>query len=175
MKTIGSIMLNEHKNILAVVAAVEKQINLLEDGEPISEVFFRDAIVFLREYADGVHHAKEEDVLFKVIAEEGFDKKNAEVKRLVHQHILSRQLFKEIEEALNDNKKKALQKKFREYFSLIREHIHEEDEVLFPLLEELLPIEIKDRILKQFDEADARQDLKKYLSLKAKLESAIAS
>lgn len=169
METISSIMLREHKNILSVTDTVEHNINQLEDGSEIDNDFFTQVIIFLREYADGIHHTKEEDILFNILYEEGLDEQDKELKRLIHQHVLSRGLFEEIEKALRSNSKRSLIKLFREYINMIRDHIREEDEVLFPMLEILLNEKAKGKILDQFSHADQQSDIEKYSQMVNKL------
>ena len=63
-------MMDEHQTILRVLACVEK---LVSDercaGEPADT--FAKAARFLREYADALHHGKEEDLLFPAMEASG--------------------------------------------------------------------------------------------------------
>ncbi|MDP3026300.1 MAG: hypothetical protein Q8N63_01225, partial [Nanoarchaeota archaeon] len=58
------ILIDEHKNILKVIQALENECDSLESGKKIDKIFFEKSINFIRTYADKFHHAKEEDILF---------------------------------------------------------------------------------------------------------------
>ncbi len=59
------VLLEEHENILRFLETVDGAcIRILRDGE-VDVNYFREAIDFIREYADGIHHGKEEEFLFK--------------------------------------------------------------------------------------------------------------
>jgi len=171
MHTISSIMLEEHENILAVVQSVEQNIEKLEDDFDLDKDYYFSVLQFLREYADGVHHAKEEDILFKVVADLELDKQDEEIKRLVHQHIISRDIFGRIEENISNSNINKLIANFKQYISMIRAHIKEEDELLFPLLEKSLNKASKELILTRFKEADAEINMVKYMDLKEQIKS----
>jgi len=59
------ILSEEHKYILEVIAALNRECQSLESGKNLDKNFFEEAIDFIRNYADKFHHAKEEDILFK--------------------------------------------------------------------------------------------------------------
>lgn len=65
------ILEKEHENILNFTNILEEKfINILDGKENIDINFFEKAINFIRVYADGHHHKKEEDILFKYMLED---------------------------------------------------------------------------------------------------------
>ena len=154
MKTIAEIMKEEHNNILPVVDALEEKANELIDTREIDAAFFLKFIEFQRGYTDGIHHAKEEDILFPVLAEHEATKNNPDIKLLIHQHILSRAHMENIEEAIDQNKDQVIAKNALEYGSMIRDHIDREDSRLFPLVEQLLPDNTKNEVLRKFKKSE---------------------
>lgn len=154
MKTITSVMLYEHNLIKTVIDALISNANLMIEGSEINEMFYKDVINFLRNYADKIHHKKEENILFPVALEHENTKNNPDVKILVHQHILSRELVDLMEEALIKKNRLKLVKTAREYSEIIGGHINREDEMLIPLLEEQLPEDDKREIISRFREID---------------------
>ncbi|WMI82639.1 hemerythrin domain-containing protein [Anaerotignum sp. MB30-C6] len=59
------LMVQEHKNILALVAVIRNAGCRILEGAPIEVNDFRDMITFARTYADQHHHGKEERILFR--------------------------------------------------------------------------------------------------------------
>ena len=59
------ILSEEHKNIIKIIEALNKECDSLESGKPLDKEFFIKAVDFIKNYADKFHHAKEEDILFK--------------------------------------------------------------------------------------------------------------
>jgi len=59
------ILMSEHQVILRMITALEKATDLLEDGRAVPPEIFIEASDFIKGFADGCHHKKEEGVLFK--------------------------------------------------------------------------------------------------------------
>ena len=77
MKTnVTQVLVDEHKLILRMIALVEKNTELLDQGKFRNWQFYLDAVDFIRAYADHFHHAKEEDVLFVELIKNGMPEKN---------------------------------------------------------------------------------------------------
>ncbi|MBK6285391.1 MAG: hypothetical protein IPF54_24465 [Draconibacterium sp.] len=62
MKNITKILSEEHQNILKVIDVILYECEQMENGKQINSSFFNDVIFFIKNYADGFHHAKEEDI-----------------------------------------------------------------------------------------------------------------
>ena len=86
---------DEHQNILTVIDALLKECNSIESGNSINKDFFKKAIDFVRGYADTLHHAKEEDVLFVELDDAEMHCNPMEQMR--HEHELGRNFIRELE------------------------------------------------------------------------------
>jgi hemerythrin-like domain-containing protein len=169
-----NILKKEHERILVVVDALEKECGSLESGKTINEDFFRESIDFIRNYADKFHHAKEEDILFKEFcksAEEGEVHCNP-VDQMLQEHDVGRNFVKGIEEGLNERDNEKVIKNSRGYIQLIREHIFKEDDILYPMADEVLSKGVQEEMLKKFKNiGDKRKkEIGKYLDLVEGLE-----
>ena len=71
------ILNDEHQLIQRVLDALERGAARLRAGEKISAAFFLDAADFIRGFADGAHHRKEEGVLFEALLQHGFSRVHA--------------------------------------------------------------------------------------------------
>jgi hemerythrin-like domain-containing protein len=65
------ILMDEHRVIERVLTALERAAERLEQGGKLDPGFFVDATDFIRGFADGCHHQKEEGVLFKAMTAAG--------------------------------------------------------------------------------------------------------
>jgi hemerythrin-like domain-containing protein len=62
------ILMEEHRVIEGVLKTLETAAQYLEMGLPVRPGLFLEAADFVRGFADGCHHKKEEQVLFKSMA-----------------------------------------------------------------------------------------------------------
>ncbi len=162
----SKILLKEHENILKVVNALEFKIEQLENKE-IDTTFFKRAIDFIRNYADKFHHAKEEDILFKEFnkyAEEECVHCNP-TEQMLFEHDEGRKSVKMMESGLNEKNKNKLIEGAKKYIQLIREHIFKEDNILYPMTDDVLSNSTKEKMLKKFKEIEnkRKKDIKVYL------------
>lgn len=148
-ENVTQVMVDEHKLILRMITLVEKNTDLLEQGKFRNWQFFLDAVDFIRNYADRFHHAKEEDVLFAALVENGMPEKQSPIEAMHMEHDQGRAHVRAIEEAA----RKALDGETGEaaviaehakgYAALLRGHIEKEDDILYPLAERILPEDMR--------------------------------
>jgi len=169
MNTITGILSEEHQNILKKIDSIFTECDLLEKGKELEKIFFEKAIDFIKNYADRYHHAKEEDILFKVMLENLGGMHCNPIPVMLHEHETGRHYVKGIEEGLNENNKEKIVGNAREYGSLLQEHIFKEDNILYPMAEEALNDQQKAEILLKYDEVSSgefsNEKIQKYLSL----------
>lgn len=150
----------EHKNILAVISAIDKECSAIQSGKNIDRKFFIEAIDFIRNYADKFHHAKDEDILFKEMCKDTVHLHCNPIEQMLYEHDLGRNFVKAMENALNSDNPKLLVDNALGYAQLLQEHIWKEDNVLYPMAEDALPDESKKYLLEKFKEI-AETKLKK--------------
>lgn len=174
MKTnVTQVMIDEHKLILRMIALVEKNTELLEQGKFRNWQFYLDAVDFIRNYADRFHHAKEEDVLFVKLIKNGMPEKQSPIEAMHMEHDQGRAHVRAIEEAAQKvldgetGQATTIAENAKGYATLLRGHIEKEDEILYPLAERVLPEEFRARMLAAYAEAEAKTPglEEKYLKL----------
>lgn len=132
------ILRQEHRVIEKVLAAMDAAIVRMSVGGHVSPRFFADVVDFARAFADGCHDLKEEQVLFKRLAERGL---SAEVGTLAAEHAEIRHLTRHLAEAVaqweagDPLAPERARRAARHYVDLLREHIREEDQLVFPTVE----------------------------------------
>jgi hemerythrin-like domain-containing protein len=178
------ILSEEHQVILRVISALESATSHLEAGQPVNPDFFLDATDFIKGFADGCHHRKEEGVLFKAIVDNGMPAQGGPVGVMLYEHEQGRTFTRGMREAAqklqagDSSAKAGLIKNARGYASLLRMHIHKEDNILFPMANKVIPVEQHDAVFTGFEQVEHEETgegvHEKYLALAEKLERAVA-
>lgn len=143
---------NDHVYILrltdVMLAMVEKQ--------SVETNHFELVINLIRNFADGLHHAKEEDLLFPLMGEKGFSLENGPVAVMLHEHEEGRNYVKgaskSVEEFKNGNTR-ALQSIYDNlsgYAHLLKSHIDKENNILFRMADQVFSNEEQQKLLVQF-------------------------
>jgi hemerythrin-like domain-containing protein len=151
MDTIETLM-NEHRLIESVLdAMVGFAAEIRRSGATEKEELSR-FVVFLRDFADGCHHGKEEDVLFAAMVENGFPRDGGPIAVMLHEHTQGRALIRALRQKAEqagdwgDGDRRAVAEAAEAYSSLLHAHIHKEDAILYPMAEQHLPPEVMERV-----------------------------
>lgn len=153
---------DEHQLILRMLDLLEKNARLTEQGKFRDYRFYLDGVDFIRNYADRFHHAKEEDILFEALIENGMPRANSPVAAMLMEHDLGRGFVAGMEEAatraLNGEagQEEAIVSNAIGYSELLRDHISKEDGILYPLAERVLPEEKRDAIIEGYQKAESK-------------------
>lgn len=162
MKTdITRVMVEEHRLILRMITLVEQNVAALEQGRFNNWQFFLDAVDFIRNYADRFHHAKEEDVLFVALVNNGMPAKQSPIEAMQLEHEQGRQRVVALADAARlalagaPGQIPAIVTNARGYAQLLRDHIDKEDNILYPLAERILPEALRPAMLASYARAAA--------------------
>jgi len=138
------ILIEEHRIITRVLACLQEIVTEAEKSGKLNADSARTAVDFFRNFADGCHHAKEEDRLFVVMEEQGFPRQGGPIGVMLYEHDEGRAAVRGMAQAIEkaaQGDSEAL-KKFtdcaREFIPLLQNHIHKEDQVLFPMADQSL-------------------------------------
>ena len=114
-------------------------------------------IDIIRNFADGLHHAKEEDLLFPALEKKGFSSHQGPVAVMLHEHAEGRNYVKVMAENLELFKKgnKAsvdlLYQNMLGYAELLDSHITKENNILFRMADNVLSDAEQKNLLKEFE------------------------
>lgn len=177
------ILSSEHQVILRVITTLEKAAGHLEAGQSIAPEFFLDATDFIKGFADGCHHRKEEGVLFKALNQHGVPENTGPVAVMLAEHERGRQFTRGLHQAAlalqagDPAAQAALVANARGYAALLRQHIHKEDHILFPLANQVIPLENQAQVADEFETVEHEETgagvHEKYLALAEKLEHSL--
>ncbi|WBW50448.1 hemerythrin domain-containing protein [Peptoniphilus equinus] len=178
MKSI-EVLMTEHEAITAFVDRIEVECLRILEVHTVNTAFFRAAISYIREYADGIHHKKEEDILFRYME----DTLGTAAQKLVRsgmlvEHQLARSYCLGMEEYLNayeatPNRHTMLQllTHAMSYVNLLRQHIEKENGVVYPFAEAHLEEVIQQRV--EDESAALCESESAYLARKKELEAVL--
>jgi hemerythrin-like domain-containing protein len=118
-------------------------------------------VTFIREFADGCHHAKEEGLLFPKLVDKGIPKDHGPIGMMLMEHEEGRNFVRGMAENIPSYKagnKEALKVVYLNmigYVNLLRDHIAKENNVLFRMADQVLTNQEQTLLLDQFGMAES--------------------
>ncbi len=153
----------EHRVIERFIAALDAAANRLEAGEVVRSGFFVDAARFIRDFADGYHHAKEERVLFEAMARHGMSIDDGPIGMMLYEHERAREFtsgLRTAADALVQGDRSvadAVVDYARAWGELLTQHIYKEDNILFPMAAHAILPQDQDAILDEYGRVEREQ------------------
>lgn len=149
-----TVMYDEHE----VIVKAEEVINNLEGVWEVNPEKFKIAVnelvEFFREYADGYHHRKEEDVLFPAIKNHPDFVLQEIIDEFEEHHEGFREFAREIIEFNHEDNYAKAHKILKQYINDLLDHIAAENEELFVLADNLFSDNEKETIYFKFMDID---------------------
>jgi hemerythrin-like domain-containing protein len=174
------ILMEEHRLIERVLTALETSANRVTRGEDMRPAFFINAALFIKNFADGCHHRKEEGVLFIAMNEAGIPVQGSPIGVMLSEHEQGRAFTKAMREAAEYWEKGDLSARYAVtqnalgYVALLRQHIFKEDKILFPMANRVIPPEKQEKVVEEFERIELEEIgegvHEKYLALAEVLE-----
>ena len=161
MKKATDILSGEHKQILKLIDLLCVRCNELEKEVEIDKEFFQKVIIFIKDYADKFHHLKEEDVLFVEFGKNLEDAHCDPTKQMLYEHEQGRNFVVGMEESLKEENKDKLIENACNYAELLRDHIFKEDNIFYPMINEVISSDTQNKILSKFKQVEEKIGLKK--------------
>jgi len=147
-------LMHEHNAILVALDILDRICDRVDAGEELPPGDVSRILDFLRDFADGCHHAKEEKYLFPALRDAGLPAEGGPVGVMLAEHALGRKYIREMVAALGGDRVPASPAQFtrsaRAYANLLRAHIGKENGVLFPMAERLIPPAVQSHLADSF-------------------------
>jgi hemerythrin-like domain-containing protein len=159
MNTATKNLEDDHVHILHLIEVMERVI-----GSESPDISHLESIVdIIRNYADGLHHAKEENQFFPFLATRGFSISQGPVAVMVNEHSRGRDFVKGIAENIslykggNVSALGRIYSNMAGYAELLQNHISKENNILFRMADRALSDTDNEELLKQFAEVEKTQ------------------
>ncbi len=153
-------LMDEHRQIERGLGALERHLGWVKAGGSTDRATLGKFVTFLREFADKIHHAKEEELLFVKMAENGFPTEGGPIAVMLFEHGEGRAMVRRLGE-ISDGQGPLVERDRADaisagegYVRLLRDHIQKEDRILYPMAETHLPADAQ----RELDAAAARLD-----------------
>lgn len=171
------LLMTEHRLIAQVLDALTEYAARLERGADAPADDLARFVTWIQGYADTTHHGKEEDVLFVRMVAAGMPGDDGPIGLMLEQHEECRRLVGILFEAAksegpwSEGERQRVIRAANDYADMLRSHIREEDETLYPMALARVPGAAWDMIGQEFDELEAahRQDRERFERLAAEL------
>lgn len=149
-------LMTEHRAIERMLAVLEEAARRLDEGRPVRPGLLREAVDFVRNFADRCHHGKEEENLFPLLEARGVPRQGGPVGVMLMEHDLGRQHVKAMAEAIDpyeggdQSAAQTIAENTQAYVDLLRQHIQKEDSVLFPMADSVLSPDDQEELKQRF-------------------------
>lgn len=131
----------------------------LETGGELPRADAVAIVEFVTLYADGLHHAKEEQVLFPALEEEGMPRAGGPIAVMLMEHERGREYVAGMRSALgalaDRNGKAAFAHAASGFADLLEHHIAKENMVLFAMADRMLPQSRDTQLLSAYADREA--------------------
>ena len=157
------ILKSEHRVIEVVLACLDKMAEEAFTDGKLEIASARDAISFLRTFADQGHHGKEEARLFPMMEACGLPADAGPTAVMRHEHEVGRAHVRRMDQAVAEFEKglpdAATRFAFeaRGFVELLRDHIAKEDQVLFPMADRMLSPASQEQLLRDFGHVETQE------------------
>lgn len=137
------VLRTEHREIGIMLEICNICAGRIQKGDLAELDTIAKAVDFFRDFTDGCHHKKEEDILFPLLAEKNNPELDASINALLDEHVQGRKLVKLINKNLGEVQNNAgdttlLAGSITGYTALLEKHIAREDNALFTMAESIL-------------------------------------
>ena len=147
---------NDHQHILKLIEVMETMVKTTEPN--ISNL--EEVVALICQFADGLHHAKEENLLFPLMAGKGFSMQQGPVAVMLMDHEQGRSFVKGMSENIQLFKKgnkgalALIYENMLGYADLLTNHIAKENNILFRMADNVFTEENQHSLLNQFQLID---------------------
>jgi hemerythrin-like domain-containing protein len=174
------ILMSEHHVIERVIASLDAEATKLAAGQRVRPGFFLDAADFIKGFADGCHHRKEEGVLFEAMLDAGLPRQTGPIAVMLAEHEAGRAFTRGMRAAAerlaagDASAAHDVVANARGYVELLSQHIQKENSILFPLADRIIPVEKWPGVAEAFERVEHEETgegvHEKYLALAGTLE-----
>jgi hemerythrin-like domain-containing protein len=157
MQTATKNLENDHEQILKLIKVMEAMVKIPDAH--VSDL--EEVVVLIRNFADGLHHAKEENLLFPLMTEKGFSMQQGPIAVMLMDHEQGRAYVKGMADNIELYKNGQLSSlnliyaNMSGYSDLLTNHISKENNILFRMADNVFTVENQQSLLDRFSVIDS--------------------
>jgi len=158
-----SALIKDHESITLMMNIMNSISDDIQKNNVLNIEHIEKVIEFLKVFADKCHHGKEEKLLFPELEHCGIPKENGPIGVMLYEHQIGRGYIKSINDALEKYKegdKKAMYQitdEMKKYINLLTSHIYKENNILFPMADNVLTNELDDRLFEKYQKLESEE------------------
>lgn len=150
---------DEHQVIQRFLVVLEKLADQVEETGKVDVERFEKILDFIKTFADRCHHGKEEGILFPLVEKRGIPKEEGPIGMMLLEHDQGREYVAGLTEALKkyqeeEDTSNEVAENARGYIEILRNHIPKEDDILYPMAEEVLKPEDDKELIAEFEKVE---------------------
>lgn len=154
--TVAEALRADHEDMRTIIAVLFEMANRLDTGVAVPPDDLAAVLDFLDSFVERSHRAKEEMLLYPVLAGASGVQERAPLEILTAEHEVERNLLAGMHDAVarwaggdGDNGQMVVQYA-RDYAALLARDVDQEDEVVYPFADAKLPADAQQSLLEQF-------------------------
>ncbi|TQV88997.1 hemerythrin domain-containing protein [Aliikangiella coralliicola] len=155
-------LIKEHQLIMKVIGSMVK---LSDCHENLVDTIFLELahrfVLFVEEFADDYHHAKEEDILFYHLAQPGVLEHCNPIGQMLHEHDIARDSLNVVRQGVSTKDCQLIRSGIHKYSEVLTQHIFKENNILYPMAENQLSEQVKKVINQSYEAIELNRNKQK--------------
>ena len=153
-------LITEHGAVFAGLKILDKVTEAIEEKNEEAPAQLEQLLDFFKGFVDRCHHGKEEDVLFPKLERQGVQRDGGIIGVLLAEHEVGREYVRAMTDGLerlrrgDDKAANAIAGSARDFRVMLRAHIAEETNTLFPMAERLIRGDAAATLAEKFDQIE---------------------
>jgi hemerythrin-like domain-containing protein len=145
------LLMADHEIILQALHVLDAMNTEIQQGKDVDHQDIRSLLTFLREFADGCHHVKEEAIFFPALMQAGMSLQEGPLQVMNYEHERGRALTAAMQNAVDHSRMDDFLTYSGRYVKLLSEHIEKENRVLFDRADQILSDDEDERVAEAFE------------------------
>jgi len=157
------ILVEEHRIILAVIDAAEKEVKSVGAGAEFNGEKIEKMVDFFKNFADTCHHAKEEKLLFPKMEEKGMNAEGGPIAVMLADHNTGRAYLGKVRQALpqasagDAESVSVVLQNIGLFANMLKHHIYKEDNILYPMADQMFNDADQQDLLDKFADVEKNE------------------
>jgi hemerythrin-like domain-containing protein len=145
------LLMADHELILQALHVLDAMNTKIRERNAVNPSDIGLLLTFLREFADGSHHVKEEAIFVPTLMQAGMPIQAGPLRAMISEHERGRALTAAMQDAVDHKRIDDFVMYSRQYITLLTDHIDKENRVLFEKADQILSDDEDETLAASFD------------------------